>query len=287
MRKKSITQGVIYASLLSSFTMFTAFRPTAPATLAACQPADSAMRAVATSQTWLHKIVSATGQTVLEYNADKTIRKIVQQQKSGQETYHVVQLPVYENGRLVKSLLSDDANATTGDLYQTFTYNDNQVATITYYRDNQEYAYDSLAYDAAGKMTTRYQFGRNAAKKVWENNGYQQFTWDNEGNITQMDTYGKQPGYSKCVYTSSVTYTYDNKQNPRQQQPELFALLEGGAANLSGHNVLTEAISATNTSQVITNTYTYAYNAGKYPVKATFNSGMTADVVKLEWIKLQ
>ena len=239
--------------------------------------------------TYLHKISSPAGQTVLEYNPDKTISKIVQWHKTDGDTYSDVQLPVYENGRLVKSLFADNEKATTGDIYRSYEYaaSGDKITKISFYRDNAVYTYDSLVYDATGKLAACYHFGKNPAKGAWENTGYQQYTWDGEGNVTQLDNYGKQPGYSKFVNTSSVTYTYDNKQNPQQQQPELNSLLDAGAANLSAHNMLTETISSINSSNTITNTWSYAYNAGKYPVRGTYTSGMDAAVVKLEWIKLQ
>lgn len=190
---------------------------------------------------------------------------------------------------MVKSLFADDEQATTGDIYTSYEYTatGDKLSKISYYRNKEVYTYDSLVYNEAGKLATRFQFGKNPAKGNWENTGYQQFTWDADGNVTQMDNFGKQPGYSKFLHTSAVGYTYDNRQNPQQQQPELAFLMDLNAANLSAHNILTENISSTNSSQVVTSTYSYAYNAGKYPVKGTYTSGMDAAVVKLEWIKLQ
>lgn len=237
--------------------------------------------------TYLHKISSPAGQTVLEYNADKTIQKITQFRKTENAAYTDVVLPVYENGRLVKSLFADEEKATTGDLYTSFDYAGDKVAKISYYRNNAVHTYDSLVYNENGKLAVRYQFGKNPVKGNWENTGYQQLTWDNDGNVAQMDNYGKQPGYSKFVHTSAVTYTYDKQQNPQQQQAELGYLTDLSAANLSAHNILTENISSVNSSRVITSTYSYAYNGAKYPVRGTYTSGMDAAVVKLEWIKLQ
>jgi hypothetical protein len=273
----SIARGAIYAALVTSFTILTAFRS---------EGNHISFHNGGDQQTYLHKVVSPAGQTLVEYNADKTIRRIVQLRKTENDTYSDIQLPVYENGRLVKCLSAADEKAVTGEPYLSFEYNSDKVSKITCFRDNVLYSYDSLVYDAGGKLARRYQFGRNTAKAAWENSGYLEYTWNQEGDVERMDTYGKQPGYSKFVYTSSVSYTYDRKQNPQQLQPELGILLEGGAGNLSAHNVLTENISSPNTSRVVTNTYTYAYN-GKYPVRATFSSGMDAATVKLEWIKLQ
>ncbi|WP_160712689.1 hypothetical protein [Chitinophaga solisilvae] len=235
--------------------------------------------------TYLHKISSPAGQTTVEYNADKTIRKIVQQRKTENAAYNDVQLPVYENGRLVKTLFADDAQAATGDLNAAFTYEGDRISSISYYRNNAVYACDSLVYNDAGKLAVRRQFTQNAAGLL-VSSGYQQYTWDQEGNVTQMDNYGKQPGYSRFVVTSSISYTYDKRQNPQQLLPELAYILDPNPANMSAHNVLTESLSSPHSSRVITSTYTYAYNADKFPVRATFTSGLDAGTVKLEWVKL-
>ncbi|MCW3466869.1 hypothetical protein [Chitinophaga nivalis] len=272
MHNKFIAQGAIFAALLSSVVTFSSFRP----------EGDNP------HNTYLHKVSSPAGQMLLEYNADKTIKKIVQQHKTENASYSDVQLPVYENGRLVKSLLADDEQTTTGDLYLSFDYagTGDKVAKISYYRDGAVYAYDSLVYNNDGKLATRYQFSKNAAKNTLENNGYQEYTWNEKGDVSQMDNYAKLPGNSKFMPVSSVSYTYDNRQNPQLQHPELASLLDATAPNLSAHNVLSESISTPHSSRVITNTYSYAYNAGKYPVRGTFSSGMDQTVAKMEWVKL-
>lgn len=273
MLNKSIAQGATYAVLISALALFSAFR----------SDKDSP------GGTYLHKISSPGGHTLMEYNTDKSVKKIIQVHKTENATYSDVQLPVYENGRLVKTLATDDENAQTGELNATFEYsaNTNQVSRISYYRNKAVYTYDSLVYNTAGKVSARYQFSKNPVNGNWENTGYQQYTWDQEGNVTQMDNYGKQPGYSKFIATSSISYTYDRKLNPQQLRPELAYMLDATAANLSAHNVLSESIRTIRSSRVITNTYTYAYNADKYPVRATFKDGMDDGTVKLEWVKLQ
>lgn len=237
--------------------------------------------------TYLHKISSPAGNTLLEYNPDKTLRKIIQiHQAEDGSTWKDIQLPVYENGRLVKTLSTDDASALTGDLNATFSYtaDSHQLQTISYYRNNAVYALDSLVYNAEGKITARYHLAVQAAKH--EVTGYQQYTWDKEGDVAQLDNYGKQPGQSRFNLTSTVTYTYDRRQNPQQLCPELAYMMDITPANLSAHNVLSENISTTHSSRTYTHTYTYAYNASKYPVRGTFRNGMDEGTVKLEWTKL-
>lgn len=239
--------------------------------------------------TYLHKVSSPAGNTTLEYNADKTLRKIIQvHQAEDGSTWKDIQLPVYENGRLVKKLSTEDANAVTGDLDATYNYTpgSNQLQSISYYRNNAVYMTDSIVYNADGKVSARYNLMINPVKKQPEITGYQQYSWDKEGNVVRMEIYGKQPGYSGYRLTSTATYTYDRQQNPQQLCPDLAYLMDITPANLSAHNVLSETISTAHSSRSYTHTYTYAYNASRYPVRGTFRNGMDEGTVKLEWTKL-
>ncbi|HVI49346.1 MAG TPA: hypothetical protein VM802_31060 [Chitinophaga sp.] len=270
--KSIIAQGATYAMLLTSMAFLSAFRSTGNE---------------GPQGTYLRKISSASGQTTMEYNADRTIKKIVQLRKTENAGYNDVLLPVYENGRLVKTLSADEEKP-AGDLNTVYAYaaNGKAVQKISYYRNNEVYTQDSLVYNEAGKISARYQINKNPQKGAWEVSGYQLYTWNAEGDVAQMDNYGKQPGYSRFVALSSVSYTYDKKQNPQQLLPELAYILDMAAPNLSAHNVLTETISNPHASRTITNTYTYAYG-GQFPVRATFNSGLDNETVKLEWVRLQ
>nr|WP_295871092.1 hypothetical protein [uncultured Chitinophaga sp.] len=238
--------------------------------------------------TYLSKISTPTGKTTLEYNPDKTLRKITQVHQSGGESWLSIQLPVYENGRLIKTLSTDDATAQTGDLDATYSYapGSNQLQFIRYYRSNAVYMTDSIVYNTDGKITARYHQTVNPVKRQLESSGYKLYTWDNEGNVTQMENYGKVPGYSSFRLTSTVNYTYDRQQNPQQLCPDLAYLMDITPANLSAHNVLSETISTANASRSYTHTYTYAYNASRYPVRGTFRNGIDEGTVKLEWTKL-
>ncbi|MBC9929651.1 hypothetical protein [Chitinophaga qingshengii] len=237
--------------------------------------------------TYLSKISSPAGKTTFEYNADKTLRKITRLHQSGRDSWLSIQLPVYENGRLVKTFSTDDANAVTGDLNATYSYTANgQLQFINYYRNNAVYMTDSLVYNATGKISARYHQTINPVKRQLEITGYQEYTWNKDGDVTQMDNYGKVPGYSSFQLTSSATYTYDRQQNPQQLCPELAYLTDITPANMSTHNVLSESVNGARTSQAYTHTFTYAYNASKFPVKGTFRNGMDEGTVKLEWTKL-
>ncbi|MDQ0107315.1 hypothetical protein J2T02_002432 [Chitinophaga terrae (ex Kim and Jung 2007)] len=268
MLRRFLTHGVIYASLAASFTIFSAFNNGS------------------SFETYLSKIISPAGKTLVEYNPDRTIRSILQVHGQNNDEYTVSQLPVYENGRIVKTLLANAAGQ-DGELYRSFEYQaDGKLLKVLSYRQAALVSVDSLVYNADGQLATRYFSHLNAASGKLQQDGYQEFSWDKEGNVTEARTFGKQPGYNKLINTSTTAFTYDNKQNPSQQR-DLALILDAGVASLSAHNVLSETIASANSSSVITNTWSYAYNAGKFPVKATLNAGLDGSVVKLEWIKLQ
>ena len=268
MLRKSLNQGMVCAVMALSITAFSAFKT-----------GNS-------FETYLYKVISPAGQTTMEYNPDKTIRKIVQQHGTGTDRYAAIQVPVYEAGKIVKTLLADESGA-DGELYKAFQYDQaGRLLKILSYRQQNLVRTDSLAYNEAGRLSMRYLSSLQPGTGKWIQDGYQQLQWDGEGNVTAVENYGKQPGYSKFINTSTVTYTYDNKQNP-QQQRELALILDAGAASLSAHNVLSETIESVNSSRAVKNTWSYAYNAGKFPVRATLNTGLDGSTVKLEWIKLQ
>ncbi|RBL91592.1 hypothetical protein [Chitinophaga flava] len=238
--------------------------------------------------TYLYKISSPAGHTTLEYNADKSLRKLIRVHQSEDAAYQDILLPMYENGHLLKTFSTEDGTALTGDLNTTLEYapSGNQVRKISYYRNNAVYTIDSLAFNADGKISTRYHLALNPATSAWEISGYQLYSWDQHGDVTRMDNFGKQPGREDFQMTSSVTYNYDNGQNPQQLRPELAYVLDATAANLSVHNILSEKISIEGASSAVIHNYSYTYNADKYPVSATFSGGVNGETVKLEWVRL-
>ncbi|RAJ82105.1 hypothetical protein CLV59_104330 [Chitinophaga dinghuensis] len=236
--------------------------------------------------TYLHKIIAGGSRTTLEYNTDKTVNKLVQVYKGESGEYQEVIVPVYENGRLVKTMSTDNTASAATDLNTSLEYAaGGQVQRISYYRDNAVYAYDSLAYGDGGHLVARYQFAKQPGKNAWENSGYQAFTWDGQGNIIRQDNFGKQPGYSKFVNVSSISYRYDDKLNPRQQQG-LAWMLELQPAYLSAHNVIGETLVSNHSSRPVTSTCVYSYTGGKFPLKATYTTDADPGIVKMEFTRL-
>ncbi|NIG54271.1 hypothetical protein [Chitinophaga sp. Cy-1792] len=268
MHNTTIAQRVSHVLLLSACVLTTAFAK-------AGQP----------EPTYLQKVSSPQGQTVISYNSDRTINKLVVLHKGENADYQEVIVPVYENGHIVKTLSGDDPGAAPADLNTTLEYNEaGKVTKISYYRSNDVYAWDSLAYNQSGQLTTRYLYTKQAGKNTWENSGYQTWTWEN-GNVTRQENFGKQPGYSKFIALSAISYRYDNKNNP-QQQADLAWLTDFRPAQFSANNVVAETLTSMNASRAVTNTFVYTYNAGKFPVKATQTSDIDPVTVKMEWTRL-
>ncbi|MBV7531510.1 hypothetical protein [Chitinophaga sp. sic0106] len=235
--------------------------------------------------TYLTSISSSGGRTTVEYNADKSISRLVQVHKGESGDYNEVIKPVYDNGRLVKTMASDGTSA--DEVNTSLDYNpQGQVTRISYYRNEVVYAYDSLVYNEAGQLTTRHQFTAQPSKGNFDNSGYQEFTWDAAGDIIRQDNYGKQPGFSKFLRLSSISYRYDNKVNSRQQHPGLRWILELQPANLSAHNVVSETLTSSRSSRAVTSTCTYSYSGGKFPLKATYSSDADREIVKMEFTRL-
>ncbi|MFB6457333.1 hypothetical protein ACE38W_18815 [Chitinophaga sp. Hz27] len=253
--------------------------------LSACVLTTAVAKAGEPEPTYLQKVSSPLGQTVISYNTDRTISKLTVLHKGESADYQEVIVPVYENGRIIKTLSGDNPAATPADLNTSMEYNEaGRVIKISYYHANAVYAWDSLAYNQAGQLSTRYMYTKQPAKNTFENSGYQAWTWEN-GNVIRQDNFGKQPGFSKFIALSAISYRYDNKNNP-QQQSDLIYLTDFRPAQFSANNVVAETLTSMNSSRAVTNTFVYTYNAGKFPVKATQTSDLDPATVKLEWTRL-
>ncbi|SEW45416.1 hypothetical protein SAMN05428988_6022 [Chitinophaga sp. YR573] len=232
----------------------------------------------------LHGITTATDKTVITYNADKSIAKLVSTHKTSDESYVVARIPVYENGHLVKTLFTDDEVSDAPMLFSTFTYSSKgQVEKISYYQENVVNAYDSLVYNNTGKIIARYFFSKQAGKNGFESHNCQLYTWDAQGNISSMENMGRLNDKAEFVLSSSTSYKYDSKPNAQQNTPVLSYMIDIAPANLSANNIVSETITATAGSAIVNN-YAYAYNASQYPVKVTATYGGKETVAtELEW----
>ena len=243
----------------------------------------SAFRADNTGKIRLHGISTSTDKTVITYNADKSIAKLVSTHKTSDESYVTARIPVYENGKLVKTLFTEGDEAPS--LFSSFTYSSKgQVEKINYFQGDAVNAYDSLVYSAAGQIVARYFFNKEEGQTAFSNHNCQLYTWDAKGNISSMQNLGRLSDKAEFAVSSNVTYTYDSKPNAHQSIPSLSYIIDIAASNLSANNIISESITSAAGTAVV-NKYEYAYNASQYPVKVTAKYAGAKDAVatELEW----
>jgi hypothetical protein len=243
----------------------------------------SAFRADNPGKIRLQGIATPTDKTVITYNADKSIAKLVSTHKSGEESYVVARIPVYENGKLVKTMFTDSDDAP--GVFSSFTYSaKGQVEKISYFQGDVINAYDSLVYSVAGKITARYFFNKEEGQTAFESHNCQLYTWDAKGNIINMENMGRLNAAAEFVLSSSTSYTYDNKQNAQQSIPSLSYIIDVAPVNLSANNILSETITPA-TGSAIVNSYEYAYNAAQYPVRVTakYAGAKEGVTTELQW----
>lgn len=233
----------------------------------------------------LHSISSPTDKTVLTYNADKSIAKLVTTHAMGDDQYTDVRIPVYQSGKLVKTMSTADENQAP-TLFSAFGYDSKgQIDRISYYEENQVSGYDSLVYDNKGQLAARYFFVMPAGKQTFENHYCQLYTWDQKGNITQQENMGRVSDNAAFALSSTVDYKYDNKLNSQKSVAGFGYITDLNAVNLSANNIVSEVITPANGANAIAKSYAYNYNSKQYPAQVTAkNSGSNEEVVTdLTW----
>jgi len=210
----------------------------------------------------------------IAYNGQHAVSRLTRIQRTDEGSYMDIRIPVYEQGRLVRTLATDEENGNSGRIFSSFGYTPDQqrINRINYYRDGAVQGYDSLVYDNAGRITARYFYNRNA-QGVFESHNYQAYTWNEAGNVSRMDNYGRMAATGSFTRSSMVTYTYDRQPNPQKQIAGLCYITDVLPAFLSANNILTEQLTHAGTNSQLTNTYTYTYNAADYPVSITARYG--------------
>ncbi|TWI82678.1 hypothetical protein [Chitinophaga japonensis] len=257
MKTSSFTVAVTFTATLA-FAALTAFRSSDPAN----------------ERPFLASINSHASTMRIAYNGQHAVSRLTRIQRTDEGAYMDVRIPVYEQGRLVRTLATDEENSSDGRIFSSFVYTQDQqrIARINYYRDEDVQGYDSLVYDNQGRISARYFYNRNA-EGVFESHNYQAYTWNDAGNVSRMDNYGRMAAGGNFTLSSTVTYTYDQQPNPQKQVAGLCYITDILPAFLSANNILTEQLSHAGTDSRLTNTYTYTYNAADYPVSITARYG--------------
>jgi len=267
----NFTKGRICTVLLLAGIAFSAFRS---------DHTDKGMR--------LKGISTATNRTIISYNADQTVAEMLTTYKTEEGSYTTTRIPVYKNGRLIKTYVTDDESSHAPTLFSSFEYADKgYIRRIIYYLDGMVHGYDSLVYNSGGQIIARYFFNDTQDGLSFENNSCQFYTWDNKQNITMIENMGRVNKKLPFTLSSATTYTYDNHPNAQHTIPALAYLVDMAAVNLSANNIITETITPAASGNSIVNHYTYAYNEAAYPTQITtrFASGDATVVTELEWTR--
>ena len=84
---------------------------------------------------FLQAINSHASTTLITYNAQHAISRLTRIQRTVEETYTDIRIPVYESGRLVSTLVSDRANGEDSQVFSSFDYTDDycRIEKIQYY----------------------------------------------------------------------------------------------------------------------------------------------------------
>lgn len=210
---------------------------------------------------YLLHIVSDEDSVEVTYDAAYNMKKIGAYDDASKEISELT----YENGKLTKK--SSSRNDAPMQLLQTFDYNStgNLLRVNNYNSDGFRSRYDSLTYDANGRLTGFYEL------RSMEN-GYQKqskytYTWDSKGNIIK-EVRVSMPAGVESKDSSFTEYTYDDKVNFASRQPEFFLLeSDNPTFGLSANNVV-KSVRTINTipGYVSTATEEYTYDADGYPV---------------------
>jgi hypothetical protein len=223
----------------------------------------------------LEGINSQASTMLISYNLRNMVGRLTRIQRASEDTYTDVRIPVYKNGRLVSTLVSGHANGEDSEIFSSFEYTVNypMIEKIRYYTQGRVQGYDSLAYNAEGRILARYFFSRKT-DNTFESHNYQHYTWNSEGNIIRLDNYGYNCERNIFELGSSITYTYDRNPNPQKQVTGLCYITDIMPAFLSANNILTEEINYAGAAGRHLNTYSYEYNAAQYPVSITAHYGL-------------
>lgn len=236
-------------------------------------------------------LVRGTDSISATYNAGKKIVRydLIDSREGGHSYYNET---VYENNKLVKLNSSENPDALLLD--QSYDYNAaGHVEKIKFHNASGNVnAFDSLAYDNAGRLAALYVGESVDGGTDLEISEKYAFVWDSKGNITKQHIITIVDG-EETKDTVTTTYTYDDKVNYIAKQPEIYLMEpESPAFGLSANNILTEkTVWDDATTQEFINEYTY--DEDNYPVtlkssgKYTYDGGVSTKVenTKIRYIK--
>jgi len=219
-----------------------------------------------TAKKYLQYITSSEDSMDVTYDAANSMKKIFTYTRYDNSTE--LEEFIYENGKPTKKTSTPDGEAAR--LTQTYEYNSagKLLKVIDYSYEGPIYRYDSLGYDANGRLTVVYSHVRDNEDNVnntYHINGKLFLTWDSKGNIIRQADVSGPVGEEDSVMTD---FTYDDKVNFASRQPEFFLQNPTNVSfGLSANNVIT-SINVANSAPLdsINTTKEYTYDEDGYPV---------------------
>lgn len=220
-------------------------------------PEQTSMKLWATS-------ISATDKISIQYNADRQIS--LYQLEMLDENSSLFIKPIYENNRITSLLAGSTANDITNKA-MTYKYNDaGKVLSVDFYDDSDGSLnqFDSVAYNAAGRVAAVYYAEKTSAEKHLGFYKKTVFEWDAKGNVTRQHKISIVDG-KESTDTTTTVYTYDDKVNHIAKQADFYLFdVEEVASELSANNIVKEETVSGDYKYLDTATYTY--DADNYPV---------------------
>lgn len=234
---------------------------------AACSKDDDKNTPQTPAKKYLLNMTSSEDSVDMTYDAAYSMKTIFDYTLYDKST--VLSEFVYENGKPTRKMNSVDGEAAL--LSQVYEYNSAgkllKVNHYTLYNGFKSH-YDSLAYDANGRLTAVYEHVPDNDPDVNSTYHIQSklaIIWDDKGNVIRTADVSGPEGAKDSVITD---FTYDDKVNFASRQPEFFLQKPINAGfGLSANNVIKSVNRANSDPQnYITTTKEYTYDEDGYPV---------------------
>ncbi|RAJ01584.1 hypothetical protein LX64_03800 [Chitinophaga skermanii] len=218
---------------------------------------------------YISKIIGQDNDTTwISYDANNRVSLVHEKYTKGQVTISLM-TPTYTDGKLVSH--AQTYNNEPKQLDRGYTYDaKGKVQKILYYEDGAwVYAYDSIAYNAAGKIEASYYYIKQSKTDPFYQAGKDVATYDAKGNITKIEEYWRTSATAPQNKISTNNLEYDEK--PNAFLPILLHYDSFDLSRLSLHNVTKQTILDEKGAVSDLITFAYEYDAAGFPIKMTVN----------------
>lgn len=182
---------------------------------------------------------------------------------------------VQPNESITRYKVAGDAQETK--IREVYTYANNLLTEMNYA------FWNSINGNYSPPILYKYEYdsNKNLIKFTIGNNNYSLYTYDTNGNTTEIKQFELKQGSTTAFYMwRSTNYTFDNKKNLTSN---LYPNPTGNNKTIANNQldrVLKNFEENGATSSINNETKTYEYNEAGYPVKATTNGIATNYVLE-------